>query len=393
MTAPIPAVVDRLRRSPLGDHTVPVVAYALVGLVTTTIQYLAGPGRSLTDVWIRYDAGAYLTIARDGYSYDPGQRYPEVAWFPGYPMAIRAVDAVVGNLVASAMIVSFAAGLAGSVLLWSWMRRRGLADRERLAGLAVLLVFPWAWYLYGVVYADSLFLALAVGSWVLFERDRLGWATFVAALATAVRPTGLALTVGLVVAVLVRGGVIRHGRGRTRLGRIELTLGALRPSHAVPFASLAGVGAYSAYLGVRFGQPLLWVEVQEKWSQGPYAGPSSWFKVHMAARMIRVHDPSYLAKAWPQLIVVVLTAIAVPAIARRFGAGYAAYVAAAVLIVGVGSNDMVGPGRYLLAAFPAAALVGAMFAGHPRRLALWLTLSGAALALQTALFARDVYLS
>lgn len=396
---------DALRRPDPGDATpwwrdltIPVVAYCSIAAVLTLLQYIAQPGRhGLDDVWIRYDAGAYLTVAQSGYSWTAADPYPLVAWFPGYPMAIRLVSTVVGDGVLAGVTITFASGLISSCLMWRWMATMAVRGRDRLLGLAALLLFAWGWYLYGVVYGDALFLAFALASFLSVERGRLLLATTFAAFATAERPTGVALTLGLLVAVMERDEVIRWRGWRPDGGGLHLPLqverGRLRPRQLVPLLSLAGVIAYSVYLGDRFGRPLLWLEAQGKWSQGPVAGPASWFKLHMAAMVIKEHDPAYLAKSLTQLVAVIAVIAVVPAVRRRLGLGYATYVGAIVGIVAIGTNDFVGPGRYLIGVFPVAVLIGEWLGRHRRSAIAWFVVSGTALATQTVLFARDIYLS
>lgn len=380
------------------DLVIPVVAYCSIAAVLTFLQYAAQPGgHGLDDVWIRYDAGAYLTVAQSGYSWSPADPYPLVAWFPGYPLVIRLVSVVVRDGVLAAVLITFTSGLVSSCLLWRWMATVAVRGRDRLLGLAALLLFAWGWYLYGVVYGDALFLALALGSFLSLERGRLLLATAFALVATAERPTGVALTLGLLVAVMEHDEVIRWRGWRPDDGGlqspVQVNRGRLRPRQLVPLLSLAGVIAYSVYLGDRFGRPLLWLEAQGKWSQGPVAGPASWFKLHMAAMVIKEHDPAYLAKSLTQLVAVIAVIVVVPAVRRRLGLGYAAYVGAIVGIVAIGTNDFVGPGRYLIGVFPVAVLIGEWLGRHRRSAIAWLVVSGTALATQTVLFARDVYLS
>ena len=66
----------------------------------------------------------------------------------------------------------------------------------------MLLLYPYAFYLYGAMYGDSLFLLTAIGSFVLLERRHYWLAGLVGALATAGRPVGVAVAVGLVVRML-----------------------------------------------------------------------------------------------------------------------------------------------------------------------------------------------
>ena len=78
-----------------------------------------------------------------------------------------------------------------------WCRDRGLDQRARVAAIAVVMTWPYAWYLYGVVYSDALFLAAAVWAMVAIGRDRAVWAGLAGAVASAARPTGVAVIAAL----------------------------------------------------------------------------------------------------------------------------------------------------------------------------------------------------
>jgi hypothetical protein len=220
-------------------------------------------------------------------------------------------------------------------------------------------------------------------------------ATVLAALATTIRPTAVVLVVGLLVLAAERDGVVSWTGWKPKQTRLPIVFrwNALRPRHALPLLSLGGIAAFSVQQAIAWGRPFLWLEAQDKWNQGPSAGPASWFKFHMVARIIRVHDPAYIAKCVGQGAVLLAVLLAIPAVLRRFGLGYAVYVGALAAFVTLGGNDFVGAGRYLLGAFPVAAVLADRLAGRRATVLTWLGLSGAVLLLQTALFARDVYLS
>ncbi|MFJ7260550.1 hypothetical protein ACIQV2_10320 [Streptomyces globosus] len=115
----------------------------------------------------RWDAEHYLSIARAGYELFPcRERHPDfpdvlcgnTAWFPGYPMAVRAVSAAGLPYETAAAVVTEASLLGMFLLLW-----RLLGDRPgRAAGLtlAVGAVFP------GGIYFHALF-PLAAGTLAL----------------------------------------------------------------------------------------------------------------------------------------------------------------------------------------------------------------------------------
>jgi hypothetical protein len=342
--------------------------------------------------WVQFDGFHYLKIATDGYSLPPGQE-PIVAWFPGYPLAIRAVNTVVPNAVVAAVLVSAAAGLAATLLFWSWCQRMGMRRNEQVTATAVLIVLPTAWFLTGVVYSDALFLALAIGAFVLLERRHPLWAGVVGAAATAVRPTGIALVAGLVVLALERDGVLHSARGRF-LVPSRFRWRSVRPVHLCVLMSLGGLLAYMTYGWIRFDDPLAFYHAQSWWRQGPAGGGwSSVLKLDLIVPMLKFRRPTYLLKTIPQAIMVLAYGLATPFVGRRFGWGYATYVLGMVGIVVISSRDFLGAGRYLLAAFPVPALLGAWLADRGATRTVYLTASACVLVLLSVLFARGAYLT
>ncbi|MFN8050281.1 MAG: hypothetical protein U0Q22_02490 [Acidimicrobiales bacterium] len=380
------------------DRWVPVAAWTGMAVVVTAIRYLASNrGRSPIGVWLRVDGFSYMAIAGKGYSYSRSAPYPIVAWFPGYPLTIRWLGALVGTQLGAAVAISFASGLAVAVLFWEWTRPR-LGDTERMAALAALLVYAYGWYLYGAVYSDALYLALALGAFVAVDRGLMWWAVVLAGAASGVRPIGFAVGVALVILVLERDGVLGGRATAAWAARCHLPerprLRQLRWRHlGLLVASMWGVIAYSTYLAVRWGQPLLWIDVQKRWSQGPSAGPQSWFKFHMVARMIRIHEADYVASNLVQLAIMTAIVLAIPAIIGRFGLAYGVYVAIVSAIIVFGANDMVGAGRYAIGVFPVAALLGRRLAHRPAEARWYFAASGIGLLVLTVLFARGAYLT
>src|SRR5207245_4329002 len=120
------------------------------------------------------------------------------------------------------VIVTYLAGVAAALLFHHWCQAALGRTGARL-GVLLLLLYPFSFFLFGVVYSDALFLASALGAFVLLEHDRPWLAGLAGALATATRPVGVAVVAGLVLRALERrGGVPRApGRlgGRARRGR------------------------------------------------------------------------------------------------------------------------------------------------------------------------------
>jgi hypothetical protein len=337
--------------------------------------------------WARWDAGWYKEIADHGYTLVTGHQ-STVAFFPAYPLAMRAVGTVVGSTLVAGILLTAAAGVAVATAAWAWFRER-LSPAATWTALALLLLYPYAFYLYGVVYADALFVAAALAAFLLLERDRPWLAGLAGAVATAARPMGVVVVVGLVVRALERRGVI--GARRTMEGGRRVDLRKLRWRDAGVLLSVAGVGAYCVFLAVRFDDPFAFATVEKYWGQG--AGPRTWFKVEFFDNVTDLRDgPAWLAYVAHPVVTVAALAL-VPRVFRRFGWGYGVYSLLAVGLAALSTKDFFGMGRYVLAAFPCFAVAGELLADHPRVRAGALVASGAGLVVMTSFFARGSYLS
>ncbi len=400
---------------------------AVLFLVVWQTNVHAGPGpeagggvRSFAEVddaleaWLQYDAGWYITIADHGYSYIPGQQ-SSVAFFPAFPLAVRAVAGGLESTPLAAIATTFACGLGAALLFWRWCAAR-LGPAGTRTAVVALLASPYAWFLYGSGYGDALFLAAGIGAFLLLERDHAVLAGLAGFVATATRPNGVAVLVGLVAVALERRGVLVRGgprqgephaepTGAPTAARTALRVGLarersrwrldrrrLRLSDSGVLLAAGGIASYCAYLWVRFGDPIAFVTVQSApgWDQGE--GPATWFKRSFFALVLR-GEADYGARLVAQALLTLAVVVAVPFVVRRFGWGYGLYVLVAIGIPALGSSTFQGLGRYCLAAFPCFALAGAWLAERPRARAPALAGSALVLVALTSLYARGYYLS
>lgn len=348
------------------------------------------PGGRLTEGWVRWDAGWYLAIAQKGYSYMPGSQ-SSVAFFPAYPLTLKVVAGLIGSTFLAGMAVTWASGLGAAVLFWHWCRVR-LTTRAAQTALVLLLVFPYAWFLHLSIYADALFVVAVLGSFTLLDHDHPVLAGMVAAVATAARPVGVALVIGLVVRALERRGALRLPEsGWLRLPN-GIRLERLRPTDAGVLLSLTGLGAWCTYLWVRFGDPLAFAAVQAAPGWEQTAGPRTWLKIAFLGEL--VHGPRLVAlRLFVQALLTLGALVLVPLVARRFGWGYAAFTLAVVALPAISTKDFQGMGRYLLAAFPCFALVGELLAERPRLRVGVVLASGLGLVFLTSMSAQGYYLT
>ncbi|MFD3540804.1 hypothetical protein ACFWUQ_15070 [Streptomyces sp. NPDC058662] len=165
----------------------PVAAWVAANLFTWLIAKLSVTGDgSKVAFWStggrqRWDSGHYLSIAKTGYEMfwcrERYENFPDVmcgnvAWFPGYPMSVRAVSATGLSYEISAVVVTELCLLGMFAVLW-WLLGSRLTWATGLT-LAVGTVFPGGIYFHATFPIAMGTLALLVcvvgvkrGSWAL----------------------------------------------------------------------------------------------------------------------------------------------------------------------------------------------------------------------------------
>ena len=338
----------------------------------------------------RWDAAWYVDVARRGYYYDGPGLQSSVAYFPAYPLSVRYLGKIVTDLVQAGMLVTLAAGAAFVVGVHQWARRL-FDERVATVTVAMVLLWPYAYYLFGVVYSDALFLALAALAFFALERRKPWVAALLGAAATATRPVGVALVLGLVVRSLELDGVLVASARRVRVD-----LRKLRITTIVPAGSVAGLAAFCAYLWYRFRDPFAFTQVggAEGWNRS--IGLRTIVKgsyVDIVRRGELTID--LLTLTVSGLLTFVALALIVRVL-RRLGAGYAVYCLVVLLLPFVTSPEFRGMGRYVLAAFPCFAVTAEWLTARTQRRAVLVPLGVAGflvLGLFSTLFIRGYYMA
>lgn len=366
------------------------VLYLVMGTVAPHLPEASGPrlappftGPEWLAGWAQWDSGWYRQIATEGYAYMVGQQ-STVAFFPAYPLVVRAARALVDDAYVAGIIVTLLAGAGVAALFATWVRAR-LSPPAAWAALLSLLLFPYAFYLYGVVYADALFIAALLGAFLLLESDRPLLAGLAGAVATAARPVGVVLVVALVVLALERRGALRP----LRQGLVDWR--RVRWADAGVLVSLLGLGAWCLYLWSRFDDPFAFAGAQAAWDQG--AGPETWLKFQFFRDVADLRSPRAWILFMAHPVLTVGAACLLPRVFRRFGAGYGVYATLLIGVSALSTKNFFGMARYLLAAFPCFAVLGESLAARPAVRRLALPASGVGLAALTAIFGTGYYLS
>ena len=394
---------SRLSRS---DRWFPFVLFAGVAGVVVLVSILAHAYLTLLhpfhrhlqgDRWVDafgwWDGWWYVGIAKRGYWFFRPDRQSPVAFFPAYPLAMQFLGRAVGGPLVAGFLITVACGLGLAVLFHRWCVVKLGSAKARLA-LALLLLYPFAFYLMGAVYADALFIVAALAAFLALEHDRPVIAGVAAVVATAARPVGTALVLGLWVLYLERRGVF--GPAGSAFPAQGAARARRRPRAADAGLLLAPMGmmAFCLFLWARFGEPFAFFDVAGApgWDQPP--GAHTWFKVHWVKAMwngpwTNGHFGHLLINA----LATVVTAAFIPMVFRRLGWGYGAYVVVAVLATAAATKDFVGMGRYSLTAFPCFAMAADVLFRRPRLAWAVLGVSGVALVVLSQLHARGTIIS
>jgi transposase-like protein len=273
-TEPEPAATRR----PLAALRVPLALYVASRLVVLAVLIaaahqphagLAARPRSrlwpaiphsshLLGTFATWDAAWYVRLA--GHSYNPVHLSltpfnKDVAFFPLFPMLIRAAMLVTGaGAVGAGVVVTFVTGALATVAVW-WAARHLVGAAAANAVVAIWCFFPGA-FVFSLVYSEGVTIACAAACLVLLLRRHWLLAGLAAAAATATQPAALVLVLCCAWEALV---AVRSRR----------EWGAL----VAPVVAPLGALGYFAYLWAHTGTPSAWFAVERKFWAHRRLGP------------------------------------------------------------------------------------------------------------------------
>jgi hypothetical protein len=270
---------------------------------------------------MKWDAGWYLSVALDGYHYNPlnaGQQ--NIAFFPAYPMLTRVGAAFFGayssgstptrgvsginqvefayhqhrRTVLAGLIISL--GAFGWALVYLFRFARDLLGDDDVAAAAVAMAcaYPFALF-FSAFYSESLFFLGAIA--VFYHMERREWrpAILWGLLVGLTRPNGCLLSVALAAIALRQactpgeprpfgfglgiGPGLSAGAGwRAAWQRPDLR----RLAIGLAVAAMPGIGMliFSGYLYQLTGKPFLWLEAHHAWGR-VYEGIDTLVSTHL----------------------------------------------------------------------------------------------------------------
>ena len=333
------------------------------------------------EIWARWDSEWYLLIAAKGYDVGglitgSGVPYKPTAasgFLPLYPVLIRGLTPLLGAVGAGVLISNFCL-LVSLFLLHRLVRMEVDTESSESAALvacAALLLFPSSLFL-SAVYAESLFLALSLGAFILSRQGRFAAAGALAGLATLTRPFGILLVIPIVWEWWSRW------RRREDIGGQTVSLWGWLGAMIPPAALLS----YMLYCRSIFGDPLAFVHRQQRWRgslSGPWRAFIRWWEAGPVAH--GSHDSTL------ELLVAVVCVVMFGFMVRKMRPSYTLYTAAGLLVT-LGST-LWSFSRLALSLFPFFIFIGLSWSDGRRCLPVMYAFFGATLSgLLMALFAN-----
>lgn len=300
----------------------------------------ANPRQALRDLPARFDANWYAGIALDGYHWERSlERQQNIAFFPAYPMMMRAVGTLTGafderlsrerriaRLTWAGLVVSLAAFLCAAWYFAALARELLPPDRAS-TGVILLAAYPFALF-FSAAYTESLFLLAALGAWYHARRREYVRAGAWGLLVGLTRPNGflVGLPLGLI-ALGMRDGPARREAGVDR-GRLRIP----GFSHPVAWGGVAaaiapgmGMLLYTAWLYQQSGVLFAWARVQAAWGRVVGTTSPDVFIDTLSSRGLLRLITEYPYQSLNAIGLVFALALVVP-VWRHLGAAWTAHV-------------------------------------------------------------------
>ncbi|QSJ17164.1 hypothetical protein JYQ62_36925 [Nostoc sp. UHCC 0702] len=192
------------------------------------------------DAW---DSMHYRAIATVGYEFANDGKQHNLAFFPLFPLSIWVLMKLGLPFELAGLLVNNLAFLAALHYLYFWTKEHYGIRIAQWATAAVSL-YPSAMFT-GVIYTEGLYLFASTAALRAFDQKQYGQTAFWGAMATATRPTSMALIPAFAIAAWKQR----------------------RPpiAYIAALASAMGLFLFSLYCAIRFHDPLAFIQAQKGW--------------------------------------------------------------------------------------------------------------------------------
>lgn len=202
----------------------------------------------LAQGWVHWDSTAYLAIAERGYTFVE-QRWPSIAFFPLYPLLVRALAFVSGQSAAITALLVAHLAFFGALLLLYKLLEHDFGTTVAYRSVLLLLVCPTSFF-FAAAYSEALaLLLLVVAVWAL-RHERWWLAGLAGFLLALTRLPGVLITPIFALAYLQACG---------------WNVRALRWSALAVLLPPAGLGLFMLFQWWRFETPFAFMIAQRSW--------------------------------------------------------------------------------------------------------------------------------
>lgn len=322
---------------------------------TAVVQgFFATRTRTWVERFAAWDTTWYLGIVSGGYSYDP-QGQSSVAFYPLYPMLIRAGTFCGFDARLTGYAISLAALYASCLLLWRLAARetRSAAVAER--AVLFLLVCPGTMW-FGLIYTESLYLLTLLGCLLCARQGRWLAAGFWGLAAALTRTPGLLLAGFLVLEAAQQWLERRRAGGRrdapTPAAPAEADGARLRTAWwqasrwpwltraaLAAAAPVAGNASFLLFLQLRFGDWRAQQKTMNAGWHGEFRAP--WDALALQWRTL---DPVFVDVSMPLLAIVLGLSLIGLATLKRVGYAVLVFALAFLYVVATPGDSVT---RYL----------------------------------------------
>lgn len=198
-----------------------------------------------------WDGGWYILAAQHGWPHtvplsNGFPAFSTLAFFPGFPLTIRAIHAVGLGWIAAGFVTALLFQVVMVILLWQLIKEvwgESAADR----GMMLFLFSPGA-LAFALIYSEPMLLAAAAACLLALRRRWWVVAGLSAAVGTSVRPVGIAL---IACCIWEAGRAIRSDREWASL--------------VAPVLAPLGIVGWMGYLWGHTGSPFTWSNAEKAW--------------------------------------------------------------------------------------------------------------------------------
>lgn len=209
---------------------------------------------SLLNLFFKWDSQWYMSIVRNGYSYNPGEE-SNVAFFPLYPMLIRFFSSIFGNPKLMGFVISNIVLLLAAIYLYKLI----ILDFEdpKIASKTVfyMLIFPLSFF-FSIFYTEGLFLFLAISSFYYGRKKQWLTASVLGFFLSLTRSLGVLIFIPLLIEYL---GI--------NFKTFKINLKAIKKDILYLLLIPAGLFSYIYYLHIKFNDAFAFSHTQAAWNR------------------------------------------------------------------------------------------------------------------------------